>query len=302
MNPDNPIAWLNGRLLPFTEARLPLDDRGLLYGDSLFETVPVRHRHPFRWTAHHARLRQGSALTGIPLPLDPAGWQEALRALLDANAASEGTVRITVTRGPGRRGYSPVHAGPPNVFLTWHPGAASPDPHPGWDCITSRFRLASHCPLAQAKHGSRLLQVLARAEAEAAGAQEALLANETGCAVEAASGNLFWFESDSLCHPPDDAGGLPGITADVVAGIACAQGLTVRPARIPIAGLAFSQGAFLTLSTLGIVPVRSLDGVPLRVDPRTAPLATALLALMDAECRAGRDPSPQVSSPPVESV
>ena len=157
------IAWLNGRLLPESEAALPVLDRAVLYGDSLFETIPIRNGRPFQWQAHLDRLDAGAALTGIAPGLSHAQWTEALLAILTANHALHGAVRLTVTRGVGRRGYSPRGADSPNRILTWHPTEPANGPHPGWHVRTSRFRLAAGDPLSGAKHGSRLLQVVARA-------------------------------------------------------------------------------------------------------------------------------------------
>ncbi len=275
------FAWLNGRLLPESEAVLPVLDRAVLCGDSLFETVPIRHGRPFQWQAHLDRLDAGAALTGITPGLSRAQWTEALTALLTANKARHGAVRLTVTRGVGRRGYSPRGADSPNRILTWHPAEPIERPHPGWHLRTSRFRLACDDLLAPAKHGSRLLQVVARAEAEAAGADEALLLDTNGCIAEATSGNLFWIDANAVHTPPPDAPALPGITAACLRPLLAARGLDLRETRAPIDALRESRGAFLTLSTLGIVPILSLDGAVLDVPAEVPQLAEDLLRWMD---------------------
>ena len=277
------FAWLNGRLLPESEAVLPVLDRAVLYGDSLFETVPIRHGRPFQWQAHLDRLDAGAALTGIVPGLSHAQWTEALAALLTANHALHGAVRLTVTRGVGRRGYSPRGADSPNRILTWHPAEPVEGLHPGWHLRTSRFRLACGDPLAPAKHGSRLLQVVARAEAEAAGADEALLLDTNGCIAEATSGNLFWIDADAVHTPPPDAPALPGITAACLRPLLAARGLNLRETRAPIDALRQSRGAFLTLSTLGIIPILSLDGQPLPIPNLIGQLAEDLLCWMDQD-------------------
>jgi branched-chain amino acid aminotransferase len=279
----HPIAWLNGRLLPESEAVLPALDRAILYGDSLFETIPIRNGRPFQWEAHLDRLDAGVALTGIVSGVSHAQWTEALQALLAANHALHGAVRLTVTRGVGRRGYSPRGAHSPNRLLTWHPTEPVTRPHPGWHLRTSRFRLAVGDPLAYAKHGSRLLQVVARAEAEAAGADEALLLDNNGYLAEATSGNLFWLDADAVHTPPPDAPALPGITAACLRPLLVARGLNLRETRAPIDALRQSRGAFLTLSTLGMVPVLSLDGQPLPVPTLISQLAEDLLRWMDQD-------------------
>lgn len=281
MNPA--IAWLNGRLLPESEAVLPVVDRAILYGDSLFETIPIRHGRPFQWQAHLDRLDEGAALTGIASGVSHVQWTEALQALLTANNALHGAVRLTVTRGVGRRGYSPRGAHSPNRILTWHPAEPVTGPHPGWHLRTSRFRLAVGDPLAHAKHGSRLLQVVARAEAEAAGSDEALLLDTDGFLAEATSGNVFWIDADAVHTPPSDAPALPGITAACLRPLLAARSLELRETRAPIEALRGSRGAFLTLSTLGVVPILSLDGQPLPIPNLIAELAQDLLCWMDQD-------------------
>lgn len=275
-------AWLDGRIVPVAEAVLPLDDRSILYGDSLFETVPIRHGRPFRWNDHLARLDAGARITGIDPGLTRTAWTDALGQLLTANGARQGAVRLTVTRGSGPRGYSPRGAGPARRFLTWHPSEPAVVPHPGWHLRTSPYRIPAGDPLAAAKHGSRLLQVLARADAEAHGADEALLLNSDGCVAEAASGNLFWLRGEALHLPATDSGALNGITAVALIEQAAARGMPVIPTRATRDAFAAADGAFLTLSTLGVVPVLSLDGVALPQPPVIQELAAALQAEMES--------------------
>jgi len=275
-------AWLNGRIVPAAEALLPVDDRAVLYGDSLFETVPIRRGRPFRWVDHLNRLDSGARITGIDAGLTHTDWTRALRELLSANGARHGAVRMTVTRGSGPRGYSPRGAGPARCFLTWHPTEPAVVPHPGWHLRTSPYRILAGDPLAGAKHGSRLLQVLARADAEAHGADEALLLNSDGFVAETSSGNLFWIRGEALHLPAPGSGALTGVTAAAVIERATASGWTVVPATVTPDSIATADGAFLTLSTLGIVPILSLDGTALPQPPPIHELAHALDAEMES--------------------
>ena len=275
-------AWLDGRIVPLAEAVLPVDDRAVLYGDSIFETIPIRHGRPFRWNDHLTRLDAGARITGIDPGLTRAAWTDALHQLLSANGARHGAVRLTVTRGSGPRGYSPRGAGPARCFLIWHPSEPTVVPHPGWHLRTSPYRIPANDPLAAAKHGSRLLQVLARADAEAYGADEALLLNSDGFVAEAASGNLFWIRGEALHVPSAESGALHGVTAAAVLELATARGWSVLPTNATRDTFTAADGAFLTLSTLGIVPVLSLDGAPLPQAPGIRELAAALEAEMES--------------------
>jgi len=299
MNATPRFAWLNGELLPFDSARLPLSDRGLLLGDSLFETVAVVHGRPFAFGAHLRRLAQGIQFCGFHQAPTPARLADAARAVVTAEIAAgapaHGALRITVTRGPGRRGYSPGGAGPSNAFVVFHPGPEPRDPHPGWRLRTSSFRLPHGDPLSPFKHGSRLLPVLARAEAEAHGADEALLLNTRGEPAECASGNLLWFEDKILVQAAHDSGALAGVTQDIVVGLAQRRGLETRPAcdHVVIRDALSQGGGMVVLSTLGIVPVVSIDGCECPSRPEARDLWYDLLRLMrEARGRCESGPFP----------
>lgn len=290
MNPSPKIAWLNGRLLPYAEARLPLSDRGLLLGDSLFETIAVCNGRPFAWEAHVERLLAGIRFAHFHEAPAPGLLAEAARRVVEAETAGgatrHGALRITVTRGSGSRGYSPRNAGPCNAFVVFHAGHDLRAPHPGWRLCTSSFRLPHGDPLSPFKHGSRLLHVLARAEAEGRGVDEALLLNTHGEVAECASGNLVWFEGSDLVHAAPDSGALAGVTQGIVLQLATHEGLRVRPGSpSPSAREILVQGGgAVVLSTLGIVPVLSIDGVPCRPRNELANLAKALADRITREC------------------
>ncbi|MEY3274785.1 MAG: hypothetical protein RL153_50 [Verrucomicrobiota bacterium] len=298
MNATPRFAWLNGELLPFESARLPLSDRGLLLGDSLFETLAVAHGRPFALQAHVERLARGMTFCRFQEAPDPALLADAAQAVVMAEVAAgappHGALRITVTRGPGRRGYSPGAAGPSNAFVVFHAGPEPCTPHPGWTLRTSSFRLPHGDPMAPFKHGSRMLHVLARAEAEAHGSDEALLLNTRGEPAECASGNLLWFEGDVLVHAASDSGALAGVTQDIVVGLAQRHGLQTMPAR-PHVGIRDALtlcGGIVVLSTLGIVPVLALDGSTCRQRMEARLLADDLRARVLKECAASGSWSP----------
>src|SRR5262249_36067488 len=142
-------------------------------------------------------------------------------------------LRLTISRGPGRRGYSPASATTPTIAMTVHllanAGATSP---PAWRLVTSSLTLRASDPLAPFKSCNRLVQVLARGEAEDSGFDEALLLNDAGHAVETASGNLFWLEGEEVCTPPLGTGILPGVTRSVLFEVCEALGHRVQERNI----------------------------------------------------------------------
>jgi aminodeoxychorismate lyase len=281
-------TWLNDRLVPSDQASVPVTDRGFLYGDSLFETAPVRHGQPFRWSAHLDRLAAGARFLGFPEPDSPF-LADAVSQVLRQNQSETGVLRLQLTRGSGRRGYSPRDAGPPTLVITWH---ASPPAAPvaPWTLMTAPFRLAAGDPLALHKHGSRLVNVLARQAAEQAGADEALLLDTDGHVAETASGNLFILQRDVLRTSPAH-GLLPGISRDCVLALAPALGLTVEESPLRPEDLHQASTTFMTTSTLGVVPLASLDGRSVGNPFLCRPLGAALDALVERECRqAARHP------------
>jgi branched-subunit amino acid aminotransferase/4-amino-4-deoxychorismate lyase len=134
---------------------------------------------------------------------------------------------------------------------------------PRWRLLTSSLRLPANQSLAQFKTCNKLPQILARAEADAAGADEALLLNTDGFVVEASSSNLFWIQDKTICTPALVSGILAGVTRSVVFELCQALGLETRETTITPQGLAQTQGIFLSLSSFGIAEARSLDGRPL---------------------------------------
>ena len=286
------FAWLEGKIVPFADAVIPVSDRGLLLGDSCFETLAVLNGHVFRQPQHLDRLFAGLAFArfeSLPMPETiAAATRDLIAAEMASGSPGYGSLRITVTRGSGPRGYSPRGAHQPRIFLVFHPGVPPAQPHPGWRLHTSSFRIAPGDALARHKHGSRLLHVLARAEAEHAGFDEALIRStaEGQPAVECASGNLMWFEGAVLMHVAESSPALPGITEEIVRTIASCRGLSVQPGALGCtpSDLARLTGAFVTNSIQGIVPVLAIDSHTLPQHPLTKILAADLRERMALEC------------------
>lgn len=267
------LAFVNGRILPEAEAVVPISDRGLLYGDALFETMRVRRGQPVWWARHFQRLQDGAAFLRIPLAVSPAQLRDSARELIDASALADAVLRILLTRGSGQRGYSPRGAGPATLAMTLHP---APAPLEELRLITVRLRLPANDPLRSFKTANRLLSVLARAEAEEHGGNEALLLNEGGLAVEAAGGNLFWIEEEAVCTPPLAAGPLPGVMRSIILEWVREQGRPIRETAVEPAVLRRKAGLFITNSVAGIAPVVLLDKSPIAASPTVCDLRARL--------------------------
>jgi branched-chain amino acid aminotransferase len=256
------MVFVNGQFLPENQAVISVFDRGFLYGDGLFETIRVFNGKPFRWTQHLERFQHGADFLKISVPYSPQALRDSALQLIAQNNLPDSLLRLTLSRGVGTRGYSPKNADCPTLVMSLHPSLPTKD-GPAWRLITSSFRLPANEPLARFKNCNKLLQIMARAEADAAGADEALLLNSDGYVVEGASSNLFWIQDQTICTPALPSGILPGVTRAVVLELCQKLGLPTREANITLEALHKTDGLFLSLSSLGVVPAQTLDDRPL---------------------------------------
>lgn len=279
------IVFINGRFVPEAEATVSVFDRSFLYGDGLFETLRVSNGKPFRWAQHLDRLERGAAFLGIRIPFAADALAAFASELIVRNDIREALLRLTLSRGVGVRGYSPRGADRPVLVMSLHPAGGPPADAPlRWRARTASMRLPAGDALAQFKTCNKLAQVLARAEAEAAGADEALLVNTDGFVVEAASSNLFWVQAGKVYTPPLADGILRGITREVVRELCDSLGQPLLEGDLRPIELRQVDAAFLTLSTTGIVELAEIDGAPLGTSPVVAKLFAAYNALVRTEC------------------
>jgi branched-chain amino acid aminotransferase len=278
------IVFLNGQFVPEEQAVVSVFDRGFLYGDGLFEVVRIHQGAPFRWRDHFLRLEQGARLLNIALPCSAEQLCESIDQLVQRNRMPEALLRLTLSRGVGPRGYSPRGADRPTLAMTLHPAPdAAGQPRPKWRVQVASFRLPANEPLARFKTCNKLAQVLARAEAEAAGADEALLLNTLGEVVEASSGNLFWIENGVVCTPPLASGILAGVTRIVVFELCDKLGLPTRETSITPKDLVRAEAVFLSLSSWGIIEVATLNQKPLNESPLVKTIQQAYAAAMTVQ-------------------
>jgi len=303
------LIFLNGRFVPEEQAVVSVFDRGFLYGDGLFETLRVFNGAPFRWSEHLERLRRGAQFLHIELPFPPDSLRGFADQLIAKNQMPDSLLRLTLSRGVGIRGYSPKDAHQPTLVMSLHPapgapasgpalsdnprlgagsevGASNTQLQPHWKLITSSFRLPAGEPLAQFKTGNKLPQILARAEADAAGADEALLRNTDGFVIEGSAANLFWIERERVCTPPLSGGMLPGVTRAVVLEICQSLGLKTGERNVSSEELIQADGVFLTVSSWGVVEAQSLDRRKLKQSPLAERIRVAYLELLRAEAQA----------------
>jgi aminodeoxychorismate lyase len=253
------MVYFQGRFLAAEQARLSISDRGFLYGDGLFETVRAYSGELFLWEQHAARFFSGCEALGLRSPLSPNELRKVCGQLLQVNRQNDALLRITLTRGEGPRGYSPAGADHPSLVIASFP---APEPSPSLHLITSRFRFFAGDPLAGFKHTSKLTHALAKSEAEAAGANDALFLDHNGNILETTGANIFWVKANRLYTPPL-TGILPGLTRALVLRLCAQCGIPAEERTAALAEILACDGAFLTSTGLEIARIASVDGQPL---------------------------------------
>lgn len=268
------LVFLNGQFVPEEQALISVNDRGFLLGDGLFETMRVARGIPFRFSQHLERLARGADYLKIKLPFTPRALEQFTAQLIERNRTPEAVLRLTLTRGPGGRGYAPNAESRPTIVMALHP--LPPPANPAdWSLVTSPFRIPAGDPLAAFKSTSKILHVMARVEAVERGADEALLLNTSGEVAETAGGNLFWVQAGAICTVPVERGVLPGVTRAVVLEICRVLGLETGERVIQPAGLKNCEGIFVTQSVFGVVPVAKFDGQAVAASPLVKSIAHA---------------------------
>ena len=260
------MVWLNGAIQPASEARIDPRDRGFLLGDGLFETIlAVDGRAPLV-SRHLARLASSAEVLGTSIPYASTDLSRALSEVLEVNGFAGGTaaLRLTLSRGVGPRGLVPSPDSRPSVLISAadHPGPLGLPSDAALRLNLSTLRVNASSPLRRHKTLSYLENVLARREAEAQGADEALLFHTDLRVAEASAANLFASIEGALWTPAVEEGALPGITRALVLELAGEAGLVTRETRVGLADLASASEVFLTNSLMGLRPVVSLGGLP----------------------------------------
>ncbi|MDX1252979.1 MAG: aminodeoxychorismate lyase [Gammaproteobacteria bacterium] len=254
---------INGSATTMLDAR----DRGLHYGDGLFETIAVRDGAPALWDAHMRRLALGCQRLALP-PVDaPLLADEAMRL---CGGVERGVLKIIITRGSGGRGYRApaMNAMRPTRIVALHSWPDYPDIFwtEGVSVRICATRLGHNSLLAGIKHLNRLEQVLARSEWDDPGVAEGLMLDQNGNVIEGTMTNLFIVRDGRLRTPDVSRCGVAGVMRRRVldaareSGVACEVG-TVTPEDVK-----FAEEVFLCNSLIGVWPVREIEGKRFEVD------------------------------------
>ena len=256
-------VYLNGQYLPLADAGVSPLDRGFLYGDGVYEVIPVYSRQAFRIDEHLKRLQ--ATLDGIKLinPLTVDAWKSVIFKLIDSAPWEDQSVYLQVTRGADdKRDHAfPPASVPPGVFAFSSPLITTPAEvrATGVAAITVPDLRWSRCDL---KVISLLANVLARQAAVEQGCAEALLIRD-GYLKEGAASNIFIVKNGVLLAPPKTQLMLPGITYDVILELAESHGQPLEIREITEAELRAADEVWMTSSTKEILAITTLDGQPI---------------------------------------
>lgn len=252
------IVYLNGKFLPEEQACIPVLDRGFIFGDGVYEVIPVYGGKLFRLDEHLQRLKSNFDAVRIPNPLSDADWLEVLHTLVEKNQGGDLSLYLQVTRGSAPRDHALPENPTPSVFAMTSPLKPVPDDirQNGIAAITLDDIRWQHCHI---KSISLLANVLLRQAALDQDAAESILIRD-GFATEGAASNLFAVIDGVLTTPPKGPRLLPGITRDLILELAARHDIPHAEKDISRDDLINAAEIWLSSSTKEILAVTSLDG------------------------------------------
>jgi D-alanine transaminase len=254
--------YLNGSYMPIEEAKVPVLDRGFIFGDGVYEVIPVYSRRAFRLAEHLKRLQH--SLDGIKLknPHSESEWTTILNEIIKRNTPEDQYLYLHITRGVAKRDHAfPKPPVPPTVFVLSNPLPTPPAEQlqNGINCITVVDNRWLRCDI---KSIALLPNVLLRQAAVEAGCAEAILIRDDAFLTEGAASNIFVVKNGKLLAPPKDNLMLPGITYDVILELAAANNIPYEVRRVSKAEVFGADELLLTSSTKEVLAITTLDGKP----------------------------------------
>ena len=252
------MVFLNGKFLPIEEAKVPVLDRGFIFGDGVYELVPVYGRVPFRLDEHLARLERSLGATGIRNPYSRAQWRETIFKLVDAQPFEDQGVYFQVTRGVAKRDHAFPKNVEPTVFMMSNPLVNPPKDQVenGGRAITAQDNRWLRCDIKSISLiGNCLLRQLSAEE----GATETILFRD-GKLTEASASNVFVVKNGRIFSPEKGNLILPGITYDVVTELARANGLPLEFRDVTEAEVRGADEIWVTSSSKEVFAIVELDG------------------------------------------
>jgi len=250
-------VFLQDRIVDANRARVSIFDHSFLYGDGIYETVRAYDYRVFHWPEHFKRLKQSAARLQLKCPWSSRFLLDGIVRVLRANRAPGGSIRISISRGPGSLGLDPLLCPKPTLVILLHPSRpiAALQKNGVTIGIPEVRRNHPKCLDPQIKSNNSLNTILAKIEAKRMGAFEAVLLNLEGDLTEGTTSNLFFVKGKTLYTPGLPCGLLEGVTRGLVMTLARRAGFRVSEGRYGIKDLRAADEIFLTSTTLEIVPV-----------------------------------------------
>jgi D-alanine transaminase len=252
------MVFLNGKFLPIEEAKIPVLDRGFIFGDGIYELVPVYSRVPFRLDEHLSRLERSLSETGIRNPYSRAQWREIIFKLIDSQSFDDQGVYFQVTRGVAKRDHAFPKNVEPTVFMMSNPLVNPPRElvEKGGFAVSAKDNRWLRCDI---KSISLIGNCLLRQLSAESGASETILFRD-GKLTEASASNVFIVKRGTIQSPPKGNLILPGITYDVIAELARANSLPIEFREVGEAEVRGADEIWVTSSSKEVFPIVTLDG------------------------------------------
>jgi D-alanine transaminase len=251
------IVYLNGEFIPLEKAYVPVLDRGFIFGDGVYEVIPVYSKNPFRLAEHLVRFERSHQAIRIPNPFTDGEWTKLVHDLIARNAGDDQSIYLQVTRGVAKRDHAFPKDAKPTVF-----GMSSPLSTPSREAIEGGVHAITAIDYrwlkCDVKSTSLLGNCLLRQAAADAGALEVVMFRN-GFLTEGSSSNVFVVKNGVILATPKDHLVLPGITYDVVIELARAHGLPLEVRPIAEAEVRAADEIWVTSSTKEVLAVGTLD-------------------------------------------
>jgi len=252
-------VYLNGQFLPITEAKISVLDRGFIFGDGVYEVIPVYSRHIFRLQEHLQRLSRSLDSIKLASPYTDAEWTRIIDELVMRNEPQDQYLYLHITRGVAKRDHAfPNPPVPPTVFLMSNPlnTPSAAQLQNGISAITAPDNRWLRCDI---KAISLLPNVLLRQMAVDAGCAETIMIRNNEFLTEGSSSNIFVVKNGTLLAPPKDNLMLPGITYDVVLELAATNEIPHQVRKVLLNEVLNADELLLTSSTKEVLAITSLD-------------------------------------------
>lgn len=271
--------YIDGAFYPESEAKVSVFDHGLLYGDGIFEGIRMYNGRVFRLEEHLDRLWDSARAICMKIPISKAEMTEAVLETIRQNDLRDGYLRLLVTRGVGNLGLSPDRCKTPSIIIIAATISLYPEElyRTGLNVVTCSTRRVAPGALSPAvKSLNYLNNIMAKIEANQAGAGEGLMLNEQGYVAECTGDNVFIVKKGEIFTPPISAGALGGITRAVVFELAAKLGIRISEPNLTRYDLYTADEAFLTGTAAEIIAMVQLDNRPIG-DGKPGPVTARLI-------------------------